>query len=119
VKPELTNGPLGYPLEPGYEAATMKAAPEERRWVVRACLADSTSNSPGIDRLHEICHDMHQPVASTHAALRRASIRSAVRARAVQARPPPNGLASCRWPDTQGRHYAMERGQYVRAGKPG
>jgi hypothetical protein len=33
----LTNGPLGYPLEPGYEAATMKAAPEERRWVVRAC----------------------------------------------------------------------------------
>jgi hypothetical protein len=105
VKPALTNSPLGYPLEPGYEAATMKAAPEERRSVARTLRpADSISNAPGIDRAHQICRGMQQPAASAHAARRHASIRLAVRACAVQARPPPNGLAACRQPDTQGHH---------------
>ncbi len=35
VEPALTNDPLGFPLEPGSEAASMNAAPEEGRAVVR------------------------------------------------------------------------------------
>jgi len=91
VEPALTNGPLGFPLEPGSEAAWMNAAPEEGRAVVRNLrLADSGSNVPDIDRLHEISYGLRQPVASiivpADATLCHAAIPSAVRARVEQVR---------------------------------
>jgi signal transduction histidine kinase len=75
----VTMSPLGYPLEPGPEAA---GAATSLRLVE---LASTTSDT---DRLREMCHDMRQPVASiivlADAALSEDSIPSAVRARLGQ-----------------------------------
>lgn len=84
------HSPLGYPLEPGSEAAPL-AAPEQQHVVVRNLrLVDSSSATSGIDRLREICHDMRQPVASimvlADAALTEASVPSVVHARLDQIR---------------------------------
>jgi signal transduction histidine kinase len=61
----LTTSPLGFPLESGHEAAPMAAAPGNDQVRLRNLrLVDPVSNTPNVDRLHEICHDMRQPVAS-------------------------------------------------------
>ena len=86
----LTSSPLGYPLEPGSETATI-AAPQEGRPDGRNLrLVDSASTTSETDRLHEMCHDMRQPVASilvlADAALSEALIPSAVRTRLEEIR---------------------------------
>jgi signal transduction histidine kinase len=61
----LTTSPLGFPLESGPEAAPMTAAPGKDQVIARNLrLIDPVSTTPDVDRLHEICHDMRQPVAS-------------------------------------------------------
>jgi C4-dicarboxylate-specific signal transduction histidine kinase len=61
----LTTSPLDFPLESGPEAAPMTAAPgEDQVMVPNLRLVDPLSTTPAVDRLHEICHDMRQPVAS-------------------------------------------------------
>lgn len=61
----MTTSPLGFPLESGPEAAPMTAAPGKDQVRVRNLrLVDPASNTPNVDQLHEICHDMRQPVAS-------------------------------------------------------
>jgi C4-dicarboxylate-specific signal transduction histidine kinase len=63
----------------------MTAAPGEDEVMAHSlCLVDPVSTTPDVDRLHEICHDMRQPVASilmlADAALTDDSIPSVVRA---------------------------------------
>ena len=61
----MTNSPLGFPLESGPEAAPMTAAPGKDQVSARNLrLVNPVSNTPDVDRLHEICHDMRQPLAS-------------------------------------------------------
>lgn len=65
AKSALTKSPLGFPLEPGSEAVSMNAAPEDgREAVLNLRLVDSASSASDVDRLHEVCHDMRQPIAS-------------------------------------------------------
>jgi signal transduction histidine kinase len=85
----LAKSPLGYPLEPGSEAAN--AAPEEGRQAF--CSLRVTGRSPSAsdpDLLREICHDMRQPVASiialADAALSQTAVPSSVRGRLGQVR---------------------------------
>ncbi len=60
----MTNGPLGYPLEPGSEAALGIAARHRGRQVFgNLRLVDRASSVSEFDHLYEICHDMRQPVA--------------------------------------------------------
>jgi signal transduction histidine kinase len=87
----LTNGPLGYPLEPGSEAAPGIAARHGGRQVFgNLRLVDRASSASEFDHLHEICHDMRQPVASiialADAALSHAAVPSSVRGRLGQVR---------------------------------
>jgi len=87
----LTNGPLGYPLEPGSEAALGIAARHRGRQVFgNLRLVDRASSVSEFDHLYEICHDMRQPVASiialADAALSHAAVPSSVRGRLGQVR---------------------------------
>jgi signal transduction histidine kinase len=84
-------GPLGYPLEPGHEAAPLCTAPEDRRAAFgNLRLVDCAPEASETDRLHEICHDMRQPVASimalAEAALSNAEVTLGVRDRLGQIR---------------------------------
>ena len=81
----MSSCPLGYPLEPGHEAAPTGAALQEDGLdALKLRLEGLASITSDVDRLHEICHDMRQPVASililADAALSEASIPSPVRA---------------------------------------
>jgi len=61
----LTTSPLGFPLESGPETTQMTAAPGKDQVSDRKLrLVAPGSNTTDVDRLHEICHDMRQPVAS-------------------------------------------------------
>ena len=86
----MITSPLGYPLEPGSEAAEAAAAPERDRAARNLRLVEPASTTSDTDRLREMCHDMRQPVASiivlADAALSEDSIPSAVRVRLGQVR---------------------------------
>jgi signal transduction histidine kinase len=82
----LTHSPLGFPLEPGFEAAPKIGAPQEQHVVVRNLrLVDTSPATSDTDGLREMCHDMRQPVASiivlADAALTEPAIPSDVRVR--------------------------------------
>jgi C4-dicarboxylate-specific signal transduction histidine kinase len=80
----LTDGPLGYPLEPGSEAVPKNAAPGGRReGPADLRLVHCASSTSDIDHLSEICHEMRQHVTNiielADAALSHAAISSSVR----------------------------------------
>lgn len=87
----MISGPLGYPLEPGHEAASLYTTPEDRRAALgNLRLVDCAPDASETDRLQEICHDMRQPVAGimalAEAALSNAEITLGVRNRLGQIR---------------------------------
>lgn len=61
----MGESPLGFPLEPGSEVAPPTALTEARREAFCDLrLVDAAESGPDTDRLHEVCHDLRQPVAS-------------------------------------------------------
>jgi signal transduction histidine kinase len=80
----LTIGPLGFPLEPGPDAALFRTGSGERREASGSLrLVGDAPSASDTDRLREVCHDMRQPVATIMAlvevALCNAAIPSGVR----------------------------------------
>lgn len=80
----LGESPLGFPLEPGSGVVSLNASIEAGRDIVCDLrLVDSAESGPDLDRLHEVCHDLRQPVASiimlAEAALCQAATSLAVR----------------------------------------